>query len=61
MYLYLKSKFTVNTKTLENNQYDISIPKKEALNLYGDLRTFRKDIDQLIELGFIKQIIPLIK
>lgn len=57
LYLHLKSKFTVNSKTLENNQNDISIPTKEAKKLYGDLRTFRKDIDTLIGYGFIKQII----
>lgn len=57
LYLYLKSKFTVNSKTLDNNRNDISIPTKEAKKLYGDLRTFRKDIDILIDTGFIKQII----
>lgn len=57
LYLYLKSKFTVNTKTLETNKDDISIPKSEAETLYGDLRTFRNDIDILIEHGFIKQIV----
>ena len=55
LYLYLKAKFTVNTRTLDNNSQDISIPSSEAKKLYGDLRTFRKDIDKLIELGFIKQ------
>ena len=55
LYLYLKAKFTVNSRTLENNSQDISIPTSEAKKLYGDLRTFRKDIDKLIELGFIKQ------
>lgn len=54
LYLHLKSKFTVY-KTSDTNQNDISIPKNEAIQLYGDLRTFRKDIDKLIELGFIKQ------
>lgn len=55
LYLYLKSKFTVNTKTLETNQDNISMPKSEAIEKYGDLRTFRKDIDTLIEHGFIYQ------
>lgn len=53
----MKSKFTVNKKTLKNNKDDISIPTSEAKKLYGDLRTFRKDIDKLIEFGFIKQVI----
>lgn len=56
LYLHLKSKFTVNSKTLENNQNNISIPTSEAKTLYGDNRTFIKDIDTLIDLGFIKQI-----
>ena len=55
LYLHLKSKFTVNTKTLETNQDNISIPTSEAIKLYGDLRTFRKDLDALIEHGFIYQ------
>lgn len=55
LYFEFKSKFRVNTKTMETNKDDISIPKSEALKLYGDLRTFRKDIDALIEHGFIYQ------
>lgn len=35
---------------------NISIPKKEALRFYGDLRTFRDDIDALIAYGFIRQV-----
>lgn len=54
--MYLKSKFTVNTKTLENNKNNISIPTKETRVLYGDNRTYIKDIDNLIECGFIRQI-----
>ncbi len=42
---------------METNENNISIPKKEALTLYSDLRTFRKDIDKLITNGFIRQII----
>ena len=53
----MKSKFTVNKYTLETNQDNISIPTSEAKRLYGDLRTFRKDIDKLIELGFIRQVV----
>ena len=56
LYLHLKAKFTVNTKTLENNANNISIPTSEAKTLYGNLDTFRKDMDTLIEYGFIKQI-----
>lgn len=56
LYFLLKSKFTVNSKTLETNAENISFTTKEAIKLYGDLRTFRKDLDILIDLGFIKQI-----
>lgn len=52
----MKAKLTVNTKTLENNANDISIPTSEAKTLYGNLDTFRKDIDTLIDYGFIKQM-----
>ena len=45
-----------NTKTLENNSENISFTTSEAKKLYGDLRTFRSDVDILIERGFIKQI-----
>ena len=56
LYLHLKSKFTVNRNTLNNNKDDISIPTKEVKLLYkNNLRGFRKDIDLLIECGFIKQ------
>lgn len=57
LYLHLKAKFTVNTKTLENNANNISIPTSEAKTLYGNLDTFRKDLDTLIDYGFIKQIV----
>ena len=57
LYLHLKAKFTVNIKTLENNKDNITIPTTEAKKLYGDLRTFRNDIDTLINYGFIRQII----
>lgn len=55
LYLHLKSKFT-KYKNQDTNVNDISIPKKEALTLYGDLKTLRKDIDILINFGFIRQI-----
>lgn len=54
LYLHLKSKFT-KYKTQDTNQDNISIPKSEAVTLYGDLRTFRNDLDTLISNGFIKQ------
>lgn len=57
LYLHLKSKFRVNRKTLENNANDISIPTSEAKEKYGNLNTFRKDMDTLIDYGFIKQIV----
>ena len=57
LYFILKSKFTVNKHTLETNKDNISIPTKEANKYYGDLRTFRKDMDRLIELGFIRQVV----
>lgn len=43
------------SKTLDTNKDNISILKFEAMKLYGDLRTFRKYIDVLIEHGFIYQ------
>ncbi len=54
--LHRKAKVTKH-KTHDTNQYDISIPKKEASLLYGDLKTFRKDLDELISKGFIKQVV----
>ncbi len=56
LYLHLKSKFT-KYKNQDTNVNDISIAKAEAGTLYGDLKTFRKDIDILIDKGFIKQVI----
>lgn len=56
LYFLLKSKFTVNSKTLETNAENISFTTSEAKRYYGDLRTFRADIDILIDLGFIKQV-----
>lgn len=55
LYLHLKTKFT-KYKNQDTNVNDISIPKSEASTLYGDLKTFRKDIDILIDKGFIRQI-----
>lgn len=56
LYFLLKSKFTVNSKTLETNAENISFTTSEAKRYYGDLRTFRADMDILIDLGFIKQV-----
>lgn len=56
LYFLFKAKFTVNSKTLENNAENISFTTSEAKKYYGDLRTFRADVDTLINLGFIKQI-----
>lgn len=56
LYFLFKSKFTVNSKTLETNAENISFTTSEAKRYYGDLRTFRADVDILINLGFIKQI-----
>lgn len=56
LYFLLKSKFTVNSKTLETNAENISFTTSEAKRYYGDLRTFRADMDILINLGFIKQV-----
>lgn len=48
----------MNIKTLETNKNDISIPTKEAVILYkNNMRAFRKDMDALIELGFIRQLV----
>lgn len=53
----MKSKFTVNAKTLENNKDDISVPRSEASKLYDEnMRGFRDDIDKLIEFGFIRMV-----
>lgn len=55
LYIELKSKFT-RSKDGTNNKNNISLPKAEALILYGDLRTFRADLDKVIEVGLIKCI-----
>lgn len=57
LYLELKFKFTANPKTLSTNADNISFTTTEAKEVYGDLRTFRGDVDALINAGFIKQII----
>ncbi len=57
LYFIFKSKFTVNSKTLETNAENISFTTSEAKKYYGDLRTFRADVDLLINLGLIKQVL----
>lgn len=57
LYLELKFKFTANPKTLSTNADNISFTTTEAKEVYGDLRTFRGDVDALINAGLIKQII----
>lgn len=59
LYLHLKSKYTQkvsNGNIISDNAENITIPKSEAAGLYGNLTTFRKDMDKLIECGFIKII-----
>ena len=57
LYLHLKSKYTFNPTKQTGNENNISIPTKEASRLYGDLRTFRDDMDALINHGFIRQVV----
>ena len=55
LYLTLKSKYKKNPRTGEDNRNEIVMTATEAKEQYGDLRTFRADIDILIDRGFIKQ------
>ena len=55
LYHYIKSKFTKYSNQ-DTNQNNLSITTNEAKKLYGDLRTFRYDIDALINAGFIRQV-----
>ncbi len=57
LYFIFKSKFTVNSKTLETNAENISFTTSEAKKYYSDLRSFRADVDLLINLGLIKQVV----
>ena len=57
LYLRLKSKYTQKVSNgfiVSENADNISLPKSEAEKIYGDLRTFRKDIRALMECGLIK-------
>jgi hypothetical protein len=59
LYLELKSKFNVNKSSgmvISENSQNISMPKSEWSLLYGDYRTFKADMDWLIELGFVKLV-----
>lgn len=59
LYLELKRKYTAkyaDGRLLSDNADNISMPAAEAKELYSDLRTFRADIDSLIEYGFINLI-----
>ena len=59
LYLRLKSKYRekrVNGVTVESNVDNISLPKAEWHIIYGDYRTFKKDMDALHEKGFIRTV-----
>lgn len=58
-YLTIKSKYTqtvVRGIVVNSNQDDISFTKEEALQIYGDYKTFQKDIKVLIDHGFIRLV-----
>ena len=59
LYLYMKAKYkpkASNGVLIDSNADDISVVTKEMHKLYGDLRTFREDIDKLIACGFVRLI-----
>ena len=59
LYLELKSKYTQKVsggQIISDNADDISMPKSEAQKLYSELRTFRKDMDALIDRGFLRMV-----
>ena len=59
LYLALKRKYTQKVSggiLISDNADNISLPKSEALTMYGTLRSFRVDIDKLIACGFIRLI-----
>lgn len=59
LYLELKRKYTQkrsNGVVLFHNVDNISMPKSEALTVYGTTRSFRDDIDALIAHGFIRLV-----
>jgi hypothetical protein len=55
LYLILKSKFTLVSGEFNTN--NISFPKSEWIKYYSRKPPFDKDIDALINLGFIRVII----
>jgi hypothetical protein len=59
LYLHLKSKYRQKRARgyLESsNQDNISLPKSEWTELYGDYRTFIQDIRKLEDNGFIRTV-----
>lgn len=59
LYLYLKAKYTARKsagRLISDNRDDIAIPRSEWVNLYGDYRTFRADIERLKAVGLIRLI-----
>ena len=59
LYFEFKKRYVpkyINKVLVSDNANNISIPASEAKKLYSDLRTFRADVDRLIECGFINLI-----
>mgnify|MGYP007112970554 CR=1 FL=1 len=59
LYLMFKLKYRQRVEggvLVWSNVADISLPESEWGKLYGDYRTFRRDYERLIQLGFIKLI-----
>jgi len=56
LYLRFKSKFTKRDSTGTDTRNNISLPKDEWSLLYSTPSSYYKDLDQLIELGFIKVV-----
>ena len=56
LYIEMKARYTAkysNGQFIADNSLDVSFPASKAKELYSDLRTFRADIDALIDCGFI--------
>lgn len=59
LYLELKRKYTQKQSAgvvISDNADDISLPKSEALTMYGTVRSFRDDMDALIAHGFMRLV-----
>ena len=59
LYLQFKSKYRQKTErgnVTEHNRDEITLPESEWKQEYGNYRTFRKDIDILVRLGFIRLV-----